>query len=227
MNLDSSLVVEAAFLDCCPSTSSSNVTFVIRVSRRHADAFASRPDILSRAGLLVKFGRDFRSDDPICDHLVDWQQQQTAPRGIESIVLQGPVEQLKEVAIDLVQDVWLPRRMKSKMAQVHIPLRDANTALAPYISKGKFSKIAEDSEAVIAFEVSPQGTSFYQATIEGDRDSLTAALVQTLELLRPPEGHQEHEPVQSASIPSSNKRARTTARPDIQPLPRRVRRISC
>jgi len=170
MNLDSSLVVEAAFLDCCPSTSSSNVTFVIRVSRRHADAFASRPDILSRAGLLVKFGRDFRSDDPICDHLVDWQQQQqTAPRGIESIVLQGPIEQLKEVAIHLVQDVWLPRRMKSKMAQVHIPLRDANTALAPYISRGKFSKIAEDSEAVIAFEVSPQGTSFYQCCRDSAR----------------------------------------------------------
>lgn len=64
--------------------------------------------------------------------------------------------------IDLVQDVWLPRRMKSKTAQVHIPLRDANTALALYIPRGKFSKIAEDSEAVIAFEASPQGTSFYQ-----------------------------------------------------------------
>jgi len=104
MNLASNLLVDAALLDCCPSTSASNVTvtFVIRVSKRHADAFASRPDILSRAGLLVKFGRDFHSDDPRCDYLVDWQQQQMAvmgcePRGIESIVLQGPIEQLQEV----------------------------------------------------------------------------------------------------------------------------------
>jgi len=107
MNLDANLVVEAALhqfsqVDCCPSTSASNVTFVFRVSKRHADAYASRPDILSRAGLLVEFGRDFHSDDPICDYLVDWQHQQmvvmgSAPRGIESIVLQGPIEQLKEV----------------------------------------------------------------------------------------------------------------------------------
>ena len=98
MNLDANLVVEAVLLqlrqdEYCPCTSARNVTFVIRVSKRHADAFASRPDILSRAGLLVKFGRDSHPD---------WQQRQmavmgSAPRGIESIVLQGPIEQLKEV----------------------------------------------------------------------------------------------------------------------------------
>ena len=67
-----------------------------------------------------------------------------------------------QVLTDLVQDVWLPRRTISKTAQVHVPLCDANTALASCIPKGEFSKIAEDSAAVIAFEATPQGSSFYQ-----------------------------------------------------------------
>ena len=52
------------------------------------------------------------------------------------------------------------------MAQVHVPLQDANTALASHIPRGEFSKIAENSEAVIAFQATPQGTSFYQVRKE-------------------------------------------------------------
>jgi hypothetical protein len=64
--------------------------------------------------------------------------------------------------------------MISKTAQVHVPLRDANTALVSYIPKGEFSKIAEDSEAVIAFETT-QETSFSQVRKKTERFHLCQA----------------------------------------------------
>lgn len=102
MNLDFKLVEDALLqfsqIDCCPSTSACSVTFVIRVSKRYADAFASRPDIRTRAGLLAKLGRDFHPDDPMCDYLGDWQPMAVAaPRGTETIVFQGTIERVKEV----------------------------------------------------------------------------------------------------------------------------------
>ena len=81
-----------------PAGGESGVRLVIRVSKRQADAFASRPDILSRAGFLAKFERDSHSEDPVCDYLGDRQQMVLgAPRGTETILLQGTIERVKEV----------------------------------------------------------------------------------------------------------------------------------
>jgi hypothetical protein len=103
MNSDFNVVEDALLqfsqIDICPSTSACSVTFVIRVSKRHADAFASRPDILTRAGLMTKLGRDFRPGNPICDNLGEWQQMALSapPHGTESIIFQGTIEPVKEV----------------------------------------------------------------------------------------------------------------------------------
>lgn len=93
-----------------PSTSTNGITFVLQVSKRYADSLEStlRSGIPYISDVTILLERHLRMEDPICESLGNWQHLVVMAQThcAENIILQGPVDILKEVCMRVSHTLW-------------------------------------------------------------------------------------------------------------------------
>lgn len=93
-----------------PSTSTNGITFVLQVSKRYADSLEAsfRSGIPYISGVTILLERHLRMEDPICASLGNWQHLVVMAQThcAENIILQGPVDRLKEVCMRVSRTLW-------------------------------------------------------------------------------------------------------------------------